>query len=191
MMKGVPLQSRKYKRVKKIFLEQQGFALSEVLVAICLMALLLPFLFHCFFSISEQQKQRAALLELEDNLLLAVEYLTMDIARSTAVLECKEELLILQQNQIVYYDLGEDQQADEHIYLLEGKILYRRESSQWNRRPMANFIDTLIFFYLDEAGNPTQEAASVRAVGFCLVGTWQDQQLQYKQIVNLAGNEYI
>ncbi len=157
----------------------------------CLLAFLLPFLFRCFFSIAEQQKQRAALLELEDNLLLAVEYLSGDIAGSTAVLECGETLLTLQQKRIIYYDLGKDQQAAEHFYPLEGNILYRRESSQWNRQPMANFIDTLTFFYLDEAGQITQEAASVRAVGFCIDGKWQGQQLQYKQVVNLAGNEYI
>ena len=31
----------------------------------------------------------------------------------------------------------------EHLYPLEGKILYRKESTQWNRQPMANFIETL------------------------------------------------
>lgn len=185
------VRPRECRSIKKIFLERQGFTLSEVLVTICLMTLLLPFLFHCFFTMSEQQLQRAALLELEDNLLLAVEYLTMDIACSTAVLDCQEEGLSLQQNQIIYYDLGADLQADEHIYPLEGKILYRRESSQWNRRPMANFINSLTFSYWDEAGNLTQEAASVKAIGFCVIGTWQNQQLQYKQVVNLAGKEYI
>jgi prepilin-type N-terminal cleavage/methylation domain-containing protein len=171
--------------------DTRGFTLPEVLVVLCLLSILLPFLLRCFFTIAEQQKQRTALGELEDNLLIAAETLTGDIAGSTAVLSCEENQLVLQKKTVIYYTLGTDEQAKEHFYPLEGKILYRRESSQWNRQPMANFLETLTFFYLDDQGQPTLEAAAVRAVGFCITGLWQEQRLERTQIIRLAGNDYL
>lgn len=170
---------------------RQGFTLPEILVAMCLLAMLLPFLLRCFFYISEQQKQLAALLELEDNLLLAVESLTNDIVSSTAVLDCDEKLLILWQDRIIYYDLGDDIEAGNHLYQLEGEVLYRRENIQQNRQPMANFIDELTFSYWDETGQPTTEAEAVRKVGFSIAGSCQRRQVRYQQIVNLAGEAYL
>ena len=178
-------------RFRKIMTANQGFTLPEVLVALCLLAMLLPVLLRCFGTMAEQQRQRAALLELEDNLLLAVEILMGEIAGSTAVLDCAENCLVLQQDSVIYYDLGDDQQLKEHLYPLEGKILYRREDSQIARQPMANFVETLTFFYLDGAGQPTDEAALARAVGFSLTGAWQETQLQYRQVIRLAGEAYL
>ena len=114
-------------------------------MVICITSMLLSFFLQCFFTVSEQHKQRSAMLELQDNLSLAIELLTRDIARSTSVLDCHAQQLTLQQENIISYSLGTDRQAQEHLYALEGKILYRQESTQGNRQPMANFIDTITF----------------------------------------------
>lgn len=169
----------------------RGFTLPEMLVTLCLLALLFPVLLRCFQTLAEQQRQRAALLELEDNLLMAVEILTREIAGSTAVLSCEENRLVLQQDSVIYYDIGDDLQMEDHLYPMEGKILYRREDSQSARQPMANFVETLTFFYLDEAGQPTDEAALTRAVGFSLTGVWRETQLQCRQVIRLAGAVYL
>ena len=170
---------------------QAGFTLPELLVVLTLTALLLSFFLQCFFTVSAQHRQRSALLELQDNLLSAMEFLTEDITKSTGVHACREDQLALQQAQCVYYDLGDDQQGQEHFYDLEGKILYRREDTQQYRQPMANFIDTLTFVYLDEQGTPTTQPEAVRAVQIRLTGCWNGRTLVQEQIVRLAGVVYL
>ncbi len=169
----------------------RGFTLPEMLVVICLTALLLSFFLQCFFQISNQHKQRSALLELQDNLLLAEELLMKDIEKSTAVLACDPETLALQQAIPIYYSLGTDQQADEHFYDLQGNIFYRRTQEQGKRQPMANFIDEMTISYLDQYGQPTTVPKEVRAVHVLLTGSWNDRQLRREQVIRLAGAMYL
>lgn len=172
-------------------ISQRGFTLPEMLVVICITSMLLSFFLQCFFTVSEQHKQRSAMLELQDNLSLAIELLTRDIARSTSVLDCHAQQLTLQQENIISYSLGTDRQAQEHLYALEGKILYRQESTQGNRQPMANFIDTITFQYLDQRGFPVKDADLVQAVYVKISGQWQGKTIQQEQIVRLAGTAYL
>lgn len=170
---------------------QKGFTLPELLVTICLTSFLLSFFLTCFFTISDSYKHYSAMLELQDNLLSAVELLTTDIAGSTAVIECAADGCTLQQENCIYYSLGKDQQYQEHFYRLEGKILYRRESMQKNRQPMANFLDTLEFRYLDQNGVPTEQCEDVRAIQFLVSGSYLGQRMKLEQIVRLAGALYV
>ena len=170
---------------------QQGFTLAEVLVVLSLLSLLSVFFLLCFFFVAEQQQQHNARLELEDNLMIAASLLAEDISRSTAVLGCESQQLVLQQTKIIYYNLGEDQQASAHVYPLEGKILYRREHTQQSRQPMANFISDLVVTYLDKNGEKTTEADRVCAVEFVLKGCWRERVFQQRQIVRLEGVDYL
>lgn len=170
---------------------RQGFTLAEVLVVLSLLSLLSVFFLRCFFFVAEQQQQHNARLELEDNLMIAASLLAEDISKSTAVLGCESQQLILQQTKIIYYNLGEDQQASAHVYPLEGKILYRREHTQQSRQPMANFISDLVVTYLDKNGEKTTEADRVCAVEFVLEGYWRERVFQQRQIVRLEGVDYL
>ena len=173
------------------FKTQQGFTLAEVLVVLSLLSLLSVFFLRCFFFVAEQQQQHNARLELEDNLMIAASLLAEDISRSTAVLGCESQELVLQQTKTIYYNLGEDQQASAHVYPLEGKILYRREHTQQSRQPMANFISDLVVTYLDKNGEKTTEADRVCAVEFVLKGCWRERVFQQRQIVRLEGVDYL
>ena len=170
---------------------RQGFTLAEVLVVLSLLSLLSVFFLRCFFFVAEQQQQHNARLELEDNLMIAASLLAEDISKSTAVLGCESQQLVLQQTKIIYYNLGEDQQASAHVYPLEGKILYRREHTQQSRQPMANFISDLVVTYLDKNGEKTTEADRVCAVEFVLKGCWRERVVQQRQIVRLEGVDYL
>lgn len=171
--------------------DQNGFTLSELLVTICLTSFLLSFFLTCFLTISDSYKHYSAMLELQDNLLSAVELLTTDIASSTAVIACATDACTLQQESCIYYSLGKDQQYQEHFYALEGKILYRRENIQKSRQPMANFIETLEFRYLDQNGAPTEQCENVRAIQFFVSGRYLEQRMKMEQIVRLAGALYV
>ena len=173
------------------FKGQQGFTLAEVLVVLSLLSLLSVFFLRCFFFVAEQQQQHNARLELEDNLMIAASLLAEDISRSTAVLGCESQELVLQQTKTIYYNLGEDQQASAHVYPLEGKILYRREHTQQSRQPMASFISDLVVTYLDKNGEKTTEADRVCAVEFVLKGCWRERVFQQRQIVRLEGVDYL
>lgn len=170
---------------------KQGFTLPELLIVLLLLSLLSSLLLRCFMTVSTQQEQQLALLELEDNLAIAQAWFRDDITQSSAVLDCAAEQLTLRQKQIVSYTLGNDQQKTEHLYPLEGKILYRKESTQWNRQPMANFIETLTISYYNAQGNPTTEPVAVCAVGVQLTGCWRDRQITKQQIVKLQGDGYL
>lgn len=170
---------------------RQGFTLAEVLVVLSLLSLLSVFFLRCFFFVAEQQQQHNARLELEDNLMIAASLLAEDISKSTAVLGCESQQLILQQTKIIYYNLGEDQQASAHVYPLEGKILYRREHTQQSRQPMANFISDMVLTYFDKDGEKTTDADRVCAVEFVLEGYWREMVFQQRQIVRLEGADYL
>lgn len=170
---------------------EEGFTIPELLVALCLTAMLLSFFMQCFFTVSAQHRERSALLELEDNLMLASEMLAEDIGKSTAVLECNSEKISLQQKRVVEYSLGRDQQAEEHFYGLEGNILYRRENNQQARQPMANFINTLTFSYLDRYGHHTAIPEEVEAVYLCITGEWNGREICTRQVIRLAGAIYV
>ncbi len=176
---------------RSIVCNKNGFTLPELLVTICLTSVLLSCFLTCFFIISDLHRNRSAMLELQDNLFLAIELLSEDIAKSTAVIDCANETLTLQQGEVIYYSLGQDQQFREHFYFLEGKVLYRRESMQKNRQPMANFIDTLEFYYLDQNGRTTENSEEVNAIHIFLTGKWMDRTIQIDQIIRLAGTLYL
>ncbi len=180
-------------REKNIRRAQCGFTLPEVLVVICLTSLLLSFFLQCFFTVSNQHKQRTALLELTDNMMLAMELMHEDISKSLKVQACMSDQLVLCQGKdlTVYYSLGEDQQADEHFYDLKGNVFYRRWHAQENRQPMANFIDELTFSYLDQYGQLTTVPNEVCAVHVKVTGNWKERQLKQEQIIRLAGTVYL
>ncbi len=169
----------------------KGFTIPELLVALCLTAMLLSFFMQCFLTISAQHRERTALLELRDNLIMAAEMLASDIGKSTAVLSCDSEKLSLQQKNVVEYSLGRDQQAEEHFYELEGNILYRRENNQQARQPMANFIKTLTFSYLNRYGQHTALPEETEAVYLCITGQWNGREIQTEQVIRLAGAMYL
>lgn len=179
------------KRCSGKFKGRQGFTLAEVLVVLSLLSLLSVFFLRCFFFVAEQQQQHNARLELEDNLMIAASLLAEDISRSTAVLGCESQELVLQQTKTIYYNLGEDQQASAHVYPLEGKILYRREHTQQSRQPMANFISDMVLTYFDKDGEKTTDADRVCAVEFVLEGYWREMVFQQRQIVRLEGVDYL
>lgn len=102
-----------------------------------------------------------------------------------------EQLVLQQPRTGIQYTLGIDQQATEHLYPLEGKILYRKENIQWNRQPMANFIETFTISYLDKYGQLTEEPTAVCAVGIHLTGCWQNGRIEKQQIVRLMKKGYL
>ncbi len=171
---------------------QAGFTLAELLVVLIVTGLLSSFFLSCFFTSVGQYRQRSARLELEENLTLASSFLTEEIAKSLAVRSCNHFRLELQQDVVVHLTLEEDPQKEEHYYRqIEGKNLYRREDTERNKQPMANFIRSLRAYYLDENGLETEEPEEVRAVMFVLTGRWQDALLERRGVVRLAGAEYL
>lgn len=186
------MQARKHLRNKK---RQGGFTLPEVLVVLCLTSMLFTFFLQCFFFWSEQYQNRSALEELEDNLLIAIESMAQDIGRSTGILTWEQESITLvsgyHEKETVAWSLGKDGQAEEHFYALEGKILYRLESTQRVRQPIANFIDTLTISCLNRQGLPAQKAEDVYAVHVKITGVWKNRTLKQEQIIRLAGTAYL
>lgn len=169
-----------------------GFTLTEMLVVICLFALLSGFFLNCFVFAMEQYQYCIALMELEDNLNNAMDWLATDLAESIAVSDCSESGLTLQTAEgKIYYTLGTDTQAKEHFYDLTGKIFYRRENTQKNRQPMANFISCFRVTYYDEMGNLTESATSVTTVEILLEGTWRDTVISQRQIARLNDSDYL
>ena len=176
----------------KLWINQHGFTLPEILVVLVLTTIVLTSGMQYGTTMAMQHTKRTALLELQDNLTISAELLEQDISRSTQVLECDSGELNLQQTgRTVHYSTGNDQQAQEHSYLLEGKILYRRESTQYNRQPMANFLDTVVFTYLDRNGNVTTDPQQVRTVAFTLIGTMDGHCIREQRYVMLAGEAYV
>ena len=147
-------------------------------MVLCLFALLSGFFLNCFVFAMNQYHHSIALMELEDNLGNAMDWLSADLADTIAVLECKADGLSLQTaEKKIYYTTGTDTQAKEHFYDLTGKIFYRREHTQKNRQPMANFITGFYITYYDEQGTLTSYAANVKMVDILLEGTWHDTVL--------------
>ena len=169
-----------------------GFTLTEVLVVLCLFALLSGFFLNCFVFAMEQYQHSIALLELEDNLYNSMDWLASDLAETIAVSDCNASGLTLETAEgKIYYTLGTDTQAKEHFYDLTGKIFYRRETTQKNRQPMANFISCFRVTYFDELGNPTEHAPSVKTVEILLEGTWNDTVISQRQAVRLKDSNYL
>lgn len=169
-----------------------GFTLTELLVVICLLGLLSGFFLQCFVFVMEQYRNRIALLELEDNLCMAMDFLAADFEKTVAVSGCNGSSLTLQTNDgKIYYTVGTDTQAKEHFYDLEGKIFYRRENTQKNRQPMANFISNFSVVYYDETGTPTETDSTVETVEILLEGTWNDTVIQQRQFARLKDSDYL
>ena len=179
------------KTVRKKLSVQTGFTLTELLVVICLFSLLSGFFVQCFVFAMEQYQHSIALMELEDNLSSSMDWLASDLTESIAVLKCTDDELTLQTSDgKIYYTLGTDTQAKEHFYDLEGKTFYRRENTQKNRQPMANFISCFRVTYYDETGNPTENASSVKIVEILLEGTWNDTVISQSQAARLKDSDY-
>jgi hypothetical protein len=180
------------KVIRNKLVSMAGFTLTEVLVGLCLFALLSGFFLHCFVFAMNQYHHSIALMELEDNLGNAMDWLSADLADTIAVLECKADGLSLQTaEKKIYYTTGTDTQAKEHFYDLTGKIFYRREHTQKNRQPMANFITGFYITYYDEKGTLTSYAANVKMVEILLEGTWNDTVLSKRLAVRLSGSDYL
>lgn len=176
----------------KSWMNKRGFTLPEMLVVLVLTTIVLTSVMQYGNSMVMQQTKRMALLELQDNLTISAELLEQDISRSTQVLQCDSEELNLQQvSHTVHYSTGNDQQAQEHSYSLEGKILYRRESTQYNRQPVANFLDMAVFTYLDRNGTVTTDPQQVRTVAFTLTGQTDRHIIREQRYVMLAGETYV
>ena len=178
--------------IRKLLHRQQGVTLAELLVVLSLLSILFGFFLRCFVFSMEQYQYRTAFLELQDNLAIAIDLIASDVAEGTAVLDCNEEKLSLQKGaRKVYYDLGTDLQATEHFYDLEGKILYRRESTQWNRQPMANFISRFAIIYYDSNGAVTERADKVAVIEVVLESQWKQSMIQQRQILRLKDSDYL
>lgn len=175
---------------RKIF-SKKGFTLAEMLVVLILLCTLSGFFLQSFTFVMEQYQHRLALLELEENLSISMEYIAKDLSESIGVVACKSDSLKLQTlDGKVDYTLGTDQQADEHFYDLKGKILYRRENTQQNRQPMANYISCFRIVYYDENGNYTEESSQVCAVEILLEGQWKETVITQKRIARLKDSYY-
>lgn len=169
-----------------------GFTFTELLVVLCLFALLSGFFLNCFVFAMEQYRNSIALMELEDNLCISMDCIASDLRETTAVLNCSTDSLNLQTVDCkVYYTRGTDTQAKEHFYDLTGKILYRRENTQINRQPMANFISDVCVNYYDELGNPTEQASNVKIVEILLEGTWNETVISKALAVRLNDSDYL
>lgn len=172
--------------------DQHGFTLAELLVVLCLMAVLSGFFLQSFVFVMTQFQHRMALLELEDNLAMAIDYLVTDGANSIAVKDCNaEQLTLLTEDAVIIYTIGTDLQAKEHFYDLTGKILYRRESTQVNRQPMVNFISGFCVSYYDSTGAATSDPDCVSMVDIQLEGVWNDTVVQKRQIICLKDSDYL
>lgn len=170
---------------------KKGFTLVEMLVVIILLSILSGFFLQCFTFMVEQYHHRIALLELEENLSIAMDLIVKDLSESVGVSNCEANSLTLQTlDKKIYYTLGTDQQADEHFYDLKGKILYRRENTQINRQPMANFISRFTAVYYDASGNCTEDISQVRVVAVALEGQWNETVITQKRIVRLKDAYY-
>lgn len=171
--------------------DNAGFTLVEVLVTICLLSLLFGFFLQCFVFVMEQYRCRIALLELEENISIAIDLLETDLSQTIGVSACNHDSLTIQQmDGMIYYTLGTDTQSKDHFYDLTGKILYRRESTQWNRQPMANFISSFRVIYYDEDANPTEQASLVKSIEIQLEGIWNHTVIRRSQIIRLKDSHY-
>ena len=171
---------------------QSGFTLTECLVVLCLLALLSGALLHGFVFAMDQYQRSIALLELEDNLCNAMDWLARDLANSTAISACSADSLTIQTEEgKIYYTTGTDTQAKEHFYNLTGKIFYRRESTQKNRQPMANFISSFYVTSYDETGKITVIPSNVKIVEVLLEGVWNDTVRSKRQVVRLYDSDYL
>ncbi len=168
-----------------------GFTLTEMLVVLCLVAVLSGFFLQCFIFVMEQYQSRMALLELDDNLSIAMDYIAMDLADCIGVSGCStDSLTILHPDGAIYYTTGTDPQEKAHFYDLKGKILYRRENTQRNRQPMANFVSRLCVNYYDRAGIRTADAASVYIIEVELEGIWNETTVKQRQIARIQDSRY-
>lgn len=171
---------------------QRGVTLAELLVVMCLLAVLMGFFLQSFGFVLSQFQYRMALMELEDNLSLAAEWIASDGANSARVDACQKESLILQCfDGAVTYTIDSDPQAKEHFYNLTGKILYRRESTQRNRQPMANFISEFRITYYDACGIETEDADCVALVEVLLKGQWNAAKAEKRQWIRLKDTAYL
>lgn len=168
-----------------------GFTMAEMLVVLCLLALLSGFFLQCYVFVMEQYRHRIALMELEENLTIAMDLIAADFAEAIGVADCSvDSLSILKSDGTVYYTTGTDTQAKEHFYDLTGKILYRRENTQWNRQPMANFISGFCVSYYNQVGEYTAHSSDVSAVEVKLEGTWNDTVITQRHIAELKDSYY-
>ena len=171
---------------------QRGMTVAEVLVVICLLAVLSRFFLQCFVFVQDQYRHRIALLELEDNISISLEWLERDLLASIGVSSCSQDSLTLAMpDGMVYYTVGTDTQAKEHFYELKGKILYRRESTQKNRQPLTNFISRFYVTYYDKLGNKTTDVAKVCAVQIVVEGTWKDTVLTQQLAARWNDSDYL
>ena len=171
--------------------KRDGFTLAEMLVVLCLLAVLSCFLMQCFVFVMDQYRNRVALLELEENLSVSMDLIARDLADCTGVSKCAaDSLTVICRNGVIEYTTGTDTQSKDHLYDLKGKILYRKENTQRNRQPVANFISRLCINYYDGAGACTTDAAKVHLVEVQLEGAWKDKTIVQRQIAKIQDSEY-
>lgn len=180
-----------YKKAQMKIKQCDGFTLAEMLVVLCLTAILSGFLIQCFVFVMDQYRNRIALMELEENLSISMDFIAKDLADCTGVFECNaDSLTVVKEDGVVYYTTGTDTQAKAHFYDLTGKILYRREHTQWNRQPMANFVSRLCVNYYDSTGVCTTDDKSVYLVEVELEGVWNDTVIVQRQIARIQDSKY-
>lgn len=180
-----------WKRIQDKSKKNDGFTLAELLVVFCLLAILSGFFVQCFVFVLDQYRNRIALLELEENMSISMELIAKDLADCTGVSGCSaDSLTVLKSDGAVYYTIGTDTQAKDHFYDLKGKILYRRENTQRNRQPMANFVSRLCIHYYDSTGTATIDDTEVYLVEVELEGIWKDTPIVYRQIARIQDSQY-
>ncbi len=180
-----------WNRMRNKTKNNDGFTLAELLVVLCLMAVLSGFFVQCFVFVMDQYRDRIALLELEENLSISMDLIAKDLADCIGVSGCSSDsLTLLKSDGAVYYTTGTDTQAKDHFYDLKGKILYRRENTQRNRQPMANFVSRLCIHYYDSTGASTVDDTRVYLVEVELEGIWNNTSIVQRQIARIQDSQY-
>lgn len=123
-----------------------GFTLVEIVIVVAAMGILFGVLGILLSNMQTQKQQLLAENELKQNLMLAMTAINKDFTLAINAKWSENQLIIYQAKETIIYTLAEDAMAKEHLYPLEGNVLYRRTEGGRNQ-PMANFINTFSVQY--------------------------------------------
>lgn len=127
----------------------EGFTLIELLVIVTILSLLIPCLTSILGSNMTSFNAINNRNELQQNLRFTLNTIIQDIRNCKKINKessAKEISLNLEDDTHIKYGLKMDNQKEEHLYNLEGKVIFR-EKNYGNKNPLANFIDNLKFLY--------------------------------------------
>lgn len=170
----------------------QGFTLPELLVVIVITGLVSSLLVFGTGHFLEVQTERLSRIELEQNFDYALDLICDDIRRGTAISGCiPDSLTIFTEDAVISYSLAKDPQSGEHLYSLDGNVLYRKKSGQSVKQPMANFIEEMWFEYYDADGNITSDVERVRCISVTISGVCSEHVVSRCRFARLSSGLYL